>query len=456
MDPAPAVGSTAEQSQSPTTVTGSLLSCFSGPDLGKRVALTGGTRTLGSATDVEILSDDPEVLPHHVGLNLQGERVTVSAIGEAAVFLDGQRITREVVLSPGQQLRIGRSSWRLEETHDASLGRFIRNIGDRISLAAGVERIEGFSVRDMFSEVFKRRTQEEIEEYFAVGTAHTTPPLTQIDANWPKPWAFARTFLLSLGAYLLLKYGFEQFQNPYFLPGIIALGSVAIPFAILMFFFEMNVPRNISVILLLKMVVFGGIFSLVVSLFFFRAAGSLSWLGAMEAGIVEETGKLVVVLFFARQRRFPWLLNGLLVGAAVGTGFSVFETAGYVMINGLLAQNGGLQAMFDMITLRGPLSVLADHSLWTGLVGAALWRVRGSQPLRLDMLTDLRFVRVLVLAMAMHMANNSPFDPPYNLKYVVLGFVVWVALLGFIQMGLKEVRMAQVARITGGHQLATG
>lgn len=433
---------------------GAFLSCFSGPDLGKRIALFEGTRRLGSATDAEILSDDPEVAARHVTLAVRDGQVSVEPLGEAAVFVDGQRVSGPVGLSPGHQMRVGRSTWRIEAAHDASLGRFIRNLGDRISLAAGVEKIEGFSARDMFSEVFKRRSEEEIEEYFTVGTAHTTPSLTQIDANWPKPWAFARTFGLSLGAYLLLSYGWTEFQNPNFLPGIIALGSVAIPFAVLVFFFEMNVPRNISVILLLKMVVFGGIFSLVVSLFFFRAAGSLSWLGAMRAGIVEETGKLVVVLYFARKARFPWLLNGLLVGAAVGTGFSVFETAGYVLIRGLLG-DFGVQGMFDLIQLRGPLSVLADHSLWTGLVGAALWRVRGTQPFRLEMLADVRFLRVLLLAMLLHMVNNSPVYPPYNLKYFVIGFVGWVALLGFIQMGLKEVRMAQVARITGGHA-ATG
>lgn len=119
------------------------------------------------------------------------------------------------------------------------------------------------------------------------------------------------------------------------------------------------------------------------------------------------------------------------------------------MIQGLLGQGGSVAGMFDMINYRGPLSVLADHSLWTGLVGAALWRVRGSQPCRADMLKDVRFLRVLLLAMALHMLNNAPIDLPYFLKYLVVGFIGWVALLGFIQEGLKEVRHAQVVRITG-------
>lgn len=431
----------------------SYLSCFSGPDLGKRVALVEGERRFGSASDVEILSDDPEVGKSHAEFRVTGGVLTVAPLGDSAVFIDGQRVTGPVTLGAGQQLRAGRSTWRLEAEHDASLGRFIRNLGDRISLAAGVEKIEGFSAGQMFSEVFKKRSDDEIEEYFMVGTARTTPLLTAVDANWPKPWAFARTFLLTGAAYMLLRWGYGEFQNPYFLPGLMALGSVAIPFAVLMFFFEMNVPRNISVIVLLKLVVFGGIFSLVVSLFFFRAAGSLDWLGAMRAGIVEEIGKLAVVLWFARKAKYPWLLNGLLIGAAVGTGFSVFETAGYALVQGLFPAGTG--GMFNLIEFRGPLSLLADHSLWTGLVAAALWRVRGTQPFRAEMLWDPRFLRVLVLAMALHMVNNAPFYPPYYLKYFAIGFVAWVALFGFIQEGLKEVRMAQVQRITGGHASAT-
>jgi RsiW-degrading membrane proteinase PrsW (M82 family) len=426
-----------------------LLTCFHGPDAGKRVLLADGALRLGSSTESEILSDDPDVASGHATLIVHAGTVSVQPIDGAALFLDGIRLGATTTIVAGQQLRAGRSLWRIEHQHDARLADFIRGLGDRISVAAGVERIQGFNAREMFSEVFKKRPDEEIEEYFAGGTARTTPPLAQVDANWPRPWAFARTFLLSLGAYLLLRFGWDQFQNPYFLPGIIALGSVAIPFAVLVFFFEMNVPRNVSVILLLKMVVFGGIFSLVVSLFFFRFAGSLSWMGAMRAGIVEETGKLAVVLFFARQSRFPWLLNGMLIGAAVGTGFSVFETAGYVMINGLLESGAGVAGMFDMINYRGPVSVLADHSLWTALVAAALWRVRGSAPFRIEMLSDPRFLRVLVLAMMLHMVNNAPINPPYNLKFAVIGFVAWVALLGFIQEGLKEVRREQIARITG-------
>jgi RsiW-degrading membrane proteinase PrsW (M82 family) len=74
------------------------------------------------------------------------------------------------------------------------------------------------------------------------------------------------------------------------------------------------------------------------------------------------------------KRRYRWILNGLLFGATIGTGFAVFESAGYAFLFGL---QSGQSAMLHVITVRGGLSILGGHGLWTALVGAALWRVRG-------------------------------------------------------------------------------
>ncbi len=80
------------------------------------------------------------------------------------------------------------------------------------------------------------------------------------------------------------------------------------------------------------------------------------------------------------------------------------------------------------------------------LVGAALWKVRGDQRLNVEMFKDPRFLRVLGLAMALHMAWNSPLDLPFYAKYIALGFIAWVVILGFIQDGLGQIRREQTAR----------
>ena len=84
----------------------------------------------------------------------------------------------------------------------SSGGRLFGRVSDRISSAAGVQKLAGFSLRDTFSEVFSRHSDEEVERYFSVGGPDTTPPLDQIDVRWPKPWVFFRTFLFALLAYM--------------------------------------------------------------------------------------------------------------------------------------------------------------------------------------------------------------------------------------------------------------
>lgn len=299
---------------------------------------------------------------------------------------------------------------------------------------------EGFSLRDTFSEIFKGRSDEEIEEYFNVGTRTTTPPLLEVSTSWPKPWVFFKLFTLSVLVYVGFVFALTEFQNPILVPGLISIGSLLIPFSILVLFFEVNVVRNVPLYQVIRLLFVGGILSLILSLFLFKATHLDSWLGAMSAGILEEIGKASALLLVVNKLKYRWTLNGLLFGAAVGTGFAAFESAGYAFIFGL---QGGQELMLEVITRRGLLSILGGHVLWTALVGAALWKVRGDDPFRPDQLRDPRFLRVLALAMSLHMVWNSPLELPFYVKYLALGFVAWVAILGFIQDGLTQVRNEQ-------------
>jgi len=253
---------------------------------------------------------------------------------------------------------------------------------------------------------------------------------------------FVRVLALSLLLYLGFVWAWDQFENVKLVPALIVMGSVAIPFALLIFFFEVNVPRNISLYQVIKLLLLGGLLSIVLSLFGFRVTGLHSWLGAASAGIIEETGKALALLLVVGRPRYRWILNGLLLGAAVGAGFAVFESAGYALETGL---SEGVQAMRETILTRGLLAVLGGHVLWTGLAGAALWRVRGDQPFRPELFVAPRFLRVFGLCVAMHMIWNSPLQLPLYAKYLVLGVVAWFLILEFIQAGLKQVRDAQAA-----------
>ena len=413
--------------------------CVSGPDIGKRIAMRDGDVVIGRSTHSDVPSDDPDVAEAHVRLSIKDRTLCFATIGEAAVFLDGHRLS-DGVIGPKQQVRIGRSFWQVLESPGKSPSRWIDDLSSRISSAAGLEKVEGFSFSDTFSDTFKKRSDEEIEEYFNVGTRTTTPSLLEIDTGWPKPWIFFRLFTLSVLVYLGFVFAWSEFHNPILIPGLISIGSFLIPFSILVLFFEINVPRTVPLYQVIRLMLIGGILSLILSLFLFRATNLSSWMGAMSAGIVEEIGKASALLLIINKRRYRWTLNGMLFGAAVGTGFAAFESAGYAFIYGL---QGGADVMLEVIMRRGLLSMLGGHVLWTALVGAALWKVRGDQPFGADMIKDPRFLRVLVLAMGMHMVWNSPIELPFYAKYVALGFVAWIVVLGFIQDGLAQIRREQ-------------
>ncbi len=416
------------------------LVCISGPDQGKRIALGDQETVIGSASDAGLLSGDPDVAERHAGVCLLNGVVHYRSLAGTPLFQDGVGRS-DGTLGPGAQLRIGRSFWQMQapgRVVGSPAGGLFDAVGRHVRSITGTEELEGFSVEEFFSDVSKRRTDEDIEEFFIVGTRLTTPSLRDVNTKWPKPWLFFKALTLSLLIYLGFAFAFNTFHNPNLIPGLIMMGSFAVPLSVVFFFFEMNVLRNISVYHVFKSLLAGGVLSLITSLYGFQIL-QLSWLGASSAGIIEETGKLLALLILYRQTERRWTLNGLLLGGAVGAGFAVFESAGYALRILIL---GGPEAMFDNIWIRGLLSPGA-HVAWTALVGAALWRVRGNQPTTGVVLQDLRFLRVFGLAIGLHMIWNAPIDLPFYAKHIALTVIAWMGILGFVQEGLKQVRAEQ-------------
>src|SRR5262249_40462091 len=156
--------------------------------------------------------------------------------------------------------------------------------------------------------VFARHSDEEVERYFAVGGPDTTPPLEQIDVSWPKPWVFFRMFLLALAAYVVFVQAWERFGNLNLLPGLIIVGSFAVPFSTLILFFEFNARRNVSLYQIGRLVMLGGVASIVFSLLMYQVTAMfhMTWLGASVAGLAEEPGKLLVLAFVINKRKYSY------------------------------------------------------------------------------------------------------------------------------------------------------
>jgi RsiW-degrading membrane proteinase PrsW (M82 family) len=323
---------------------------------------------------------------------------------------------------------------------------FFADMAGRVTDIAGVGKLEMFSVSELFAQVFKKHHDEEVESLFTVGTRATTPPVMSLETNWPQPWMFLRALLFAILLYGGFHFLWNVFHNENLLPGLILTGSFAVPIATLVFFFEMNVPRNISLYQIVKLVLLGGMASLAISLLLFDLTSLQSVFGASSAGIVEEAGKLLALVWLAgrtNSERYRFTLNGLLFGAAVGTGFAAFESAGYAFRVGL---HLSLDAMFDNITMRGVLAP-AGHIVWTALAGAALWKVKRNRTFAWNFLSDATFLRVFALVAGLHFIWNLPIELPFYGKFIILGFVAWTATLAFIQHGLREIRDEQISSL---------
>jgi RsiW-degrading membrane proteinase PrsW (M82 family) len=317
---------------------------------------------------------------------------------------------------------------------------------DKVTDAAGVDRVEGLSGKDMFSGVFHKKTEDDIEDFFILGTRHTTPELKDIKTEWPKPWAFFKAFTFSAIICALFIWGYVNHHNINLVPGLIFSGAFAVPFSTLIFFIEMNAPRNVSMYQVFRLIILGGVSSMLLTLTLHSFLPDIPIFSAVFTGIVEETAKVITVIRLMRNSRYTWTLNGLLIGAAVGTGFAAFETAGYILRAGLHSDSDMLETMVQ----RGLLAPFG-HIVWTGLAGAAFWKVKGTKKFQWGMLTDFRFLRVLGLVMAFHAIWDMDLTLPFLqteqwfLKCIILGVVAWIIVLSYIQDGLKQIREAQKA-----------
>lgn len=326
---------------------------------------------------------------------------------------------------------------------DVDIKKIVTNVHGQFNKFAGLEKLEGFNLKRLLADVFKHHKQEEIEEIFSVGIESTTPPIESVNTSWPRPWMFFRALTFSAIVYFLFNIAWETFNNINLIPGLIAVGTVAVPISALIFFFEVNARRNISLYIVIRMVLLGGIASLLFSLLLFNLPLSkVKFLGDSAAGLIEEPGKLLALVFIARAAKYKYKINGLLLGAAVGTGFAIFESMGYAFHALLISKNKDF--MTDIIVLRGVLSPFA-HIAWTAIAGAALWRVKGERPFSFNMVYDGRFWHLFLIPVVLHMLWNAEFSFPYHLKEISLGVGAWIVILALIQEGLKELRLEKNA-----------
>lgn len=294
---------------------------------------------------------------------------------------------------------------------------------------------------DIFSDVTKKHSPSDSARVFMAGTPLTTPAEKDMLAEWQKPFLFAR-FLFFGALFLLLCYVFAQMHvGGYFL---LMLGlSCIVSLSLLLLVWEMNIPRNISMGTLLLTVGLGGILSLIATL----VLSEISPLeGSIWAPVTEEPAKLLIVYAILYKKDYKFILNGMLIGVAVGTGFAMFENIFYTFSNML---TGGVMRGLMVAVIRA-LTDIAGHGLYAGLYAGALVMVKGREKLSPKHLFSPQFLMYFAMSFGLHMLNNSGLFSDIWVIAIVMTTIGVVCFFPLLRKGVNQV-VSYVVALNGNH-----
>lgn len=320
-------------------------------------------------------------------------------------------------------------------------------IAENLDKITGAKSENYVSFKDLFKNTFKKHTEEQLDEVFVCGSAKTTPDIRDIDPKNASAWVYFKVLLFFIIAYIPTRIGFINYGNNNFLPAMIMLAAFALPVTVLIFFFEINLFRNIPFYKVVKYFIWGGALSLIFAILLFTLdlnTDIRTYTGAMMVGLIEEVAKAAIVaLFIFKSKKCHFILNGLLVGAAVGAGFAAFETAGYILRYGI---SNGLEMMLSVIKLRGFLAP-GGHVAWAAIEGAALMLAKGFDKIDKKHLNDKRFILICLIPVILHGVWDMPINMPYYLLQIGLTIAAWAVIIYFINLGLKQIDDAKRAGV---------
>ncbi|MCH5256350.1 MAG: PrsW family intramembrane metalloprotease [Lachnospiraceae bacterium] len=302
--------------------------------------------------------------------------------------------------------------------------------------------LAGSYVRDLFSEVFTKHTRRECEDIFIAGTYHAHTATSDTTAVHPKPWLFSRVLAALLAAFVFLYVCVTQFHNSNAITGFMFIASIALPFSILLFIFEINVAKNIGIYDVIRMVFFGGITSILLTLLLYEIfpIGRLDYSEALIVAFLEALTKLLVIIAFYRLLNPKYILSGMLIGASIGAGFAVFENIGYAFRFYLLSDNN-ITYLIALLLMRAWGS-LGSHVVWTAITAAGLVLATNPKSSFSRLFSIVNLLIYFCIPVILHTIWDCPFMDSGSIVYIkliALIAVAWITLFVLINAGLRQI-----------------
>lgn len=305
---------------------------------------------------------------------------------------------------------------------------------------------EKFTVANLFVQVFKKHSGVECNEILKAGLLEQNKPAENL-----QPWLYSRVFIFLLALFAIFEVCLLGFYNTNVMPGLMLMGSIMIPFSLLTLYFELNVYRDISFYRTIGIFLLGGAVSLLFTLFLYQiipVTGEFNIVGASLVSIIEEIGKTAIVIILLNKTKNVTVLQGLLIGGAIGCGFAVFESAGYAfnvylnahdyntranMLNDYLpwySQYGYADSWGEMnfnIFIRAILA-FGGHTAWAAIEGASYGKKKKM---------DACFVKAFASCFILHAIWDTNTPATY-FKLAILCLIAWGIIIRQIANFVEE------------------
>lgn len=307
--------------------------------------------------------------------------------------------------------------------------------------------------KDIFSESFVKHTRQDREYAMQAGTIARQVPENRMLSTWSKPWLWWPLMKAGL-ALIVLLYLSEWMLGSFFGIGLFVIDQMCviipplvIPLIMMIFFWELNIPQNISLGDMGAFYMVGGIVSFAVTgaMYLFVPDGP-----AKYASLREEPGKLiasVLILYYIQkyQKKKIYGLTGLVVGAAVGAAFSGFESMSYALD---IATVASLQDVMSNQFTRS-LYAVSGHVAYCIPYSCAIALNAEDGELKTSSFLNVQVLGAIALSIGLHWIWNSVSGS--DILYVALCCVAPFRLIYWVRKCLT-----QIVRICGPYRRGAG
>ena len=260
-------------------------------------------------------------------------------LGEVALLTDSRRTATATALTPVQLLSLAKPD-------------FDRIVNESAPLQA------------QFGEFIRIRAGESLARQVAQAPVTAAPKL-----SWNRHQRWWWILLVGILLFTGLTIAASTDATPLVIQGLLIVGSLVVPVSFVVYLAEANLlperPLNLAVTFILGAAI-GFPVAYVLESALGTQTGSLG--SSFLIAFIEESAKLIAVIWLLRRTSSRFQMDGIVFGAAAGMGFAALET----MVYGLRTSDF-LDTLLATIWLRALLAPFG-HGTWTALAAGGIWR----------------------------------------------------------------------------------